>query len=101
MIKAEMDNVSPIKSPSAWIPLGMTLAALAIVVGHAAIYGVIHEADEGAAAHIWQILMVAQLPFVLYFMIKWLPKRPLGALLVLGLIGALWVANFAGVYFLT
>ena len=68
-------NVSLIKKPSALVPLAMSLAALALVVGHAAVYGIVHEADEGAAAHIFQLLMVAQLPFVAYFMIRWLPKR--------------------------
>jgi len=53
----KLTNTSPLKQASAWLPLGMSLAALALVLGHAAVYGVVHEADEGAAAHIWQILM--------------------------------------------
>ena len=39
----------------------MSLAALALVLGHAAVFGIVHEADEGAAAHVWQILMVGGL----------------------------------------
>jgi hypothetical protein len=59
------------KQPSAYLPLAMSLAALALVLGHAAMFGIVHEADEGAAAHIFQILMAAQIPVVAYFAIKW------------------------------
>ena len=90
-----------LKSPSALAPLVIALAALGLVLGHAAIYGVAHEVDEGAAAHIWQLLMVLQVPLVLFFLARWLPRRPKGALVVLGLLGLTWLANFAAVYFLT
>ncbi len=79
----------------------MSLAALILVLGHAAIYGIVHEADEGAAAHIWQILMAGQLPFVVYFILKWLPRRPGESLKVLALLAVTWLANFAAVYWLT
>ncbi len=69
-------NDSPLKQPTALLPIAMSLAGLGLVLGHAAIYGVVHEADEGAAAHIFQILMVAQVPLVAYFAIKWLPRAP-------------------------
>ena len=95
------ENISPIKQPSAYLPLIMSLAALTLVLGHAAIFGIVHEADEGAAAHIWQILMAAQLPIVAYFLFKWLPKRPRESLLVLALLAGTWLANFAAVYWLT
>jgi len=42
-----------------------------MVLGHAAIYGIVHETDEGPAAHIFQILMAAQVPVVAFFAIKW------------------------------
>ena len=67
----------------------------------AVVFGVVHEADEGAAAHIWQILMAAQLPLLAYFIVKWLPSRPRESLLVLGLLAGTWLANFAAVYWLT
>jgi hypothetical protein len=90
-----------LKQPGAWIPLAMSLAALILVVGHAAIFGIVHEADEGAAAHIWQILMAGQLPIVAYFTLHWLPRRPKEWLQVLALLAVTWLANFAGVYWLT
>ena len=100
-MKTKLVNVSLIKQPSAYLPLTMSLAALALVLGHAAIFGIIHEVDEGAAAHIWQMLMAAQLPIVAYFILKWLPKRPRESLQVLALLAIIWLANFAGVYWLT
>jgi hypothetical protein len=100
-MKTKLDNVSLLKQPSAWIPLALSLAALTLVLGHAAIFGIVHEADEGAAAHIWQILMAAQLPMAAYFLLKWLPKRPRESLQVLALLAGTWLANFAAVYWLT
>ena len=100
-MKTKLVNVSLIKQPSAYLPLAMSLAALALVLGHAAIFGIVHEADEGAAAHIWQILMAAQLPIVIYFMLKWLPSRQKESLQVLALLAGIWLANFAAVYWLT
>jgi hypothetical protein len=94
-------NVPSIKQPSAYLPLAMSLAALALVLGHAAMFGIVHEADEGAAAHIFQILMAAQIPVVAYFAIKWLPRAPGQAFRVLALQAAAGLAAFAAVFFLT
>jgi hypothetical protein len=95
------EPVSLLKQPSALIPITMSLAALALVVGHALVYGIVHDADEGEAAHIFQILMVAQMPVIVYFVIKWLPRQPRQSLLVLALQAAAGLAAFASVYFLT
>ena len=100
-MKTKLVDLSLLKQPSAWLPLGMSLAALTLVLGHAAIFGIVHEADEGAAAHIWQILTAAQLPIVAYFMFKWLPRRPRESLQVLALLGITWLAHYAGDYWLT
>jgi uncharacterized membrane protein HdeD (DUF308 family) len=94
-------NVSPIKQVSALVALAMSLAALTLVLGHAAIFGVVHEVDEGAAAHTWQILMAGQLPVVAYFVFKWLPRQPIQSLQVLALLAGTWLANAAAVYWLT
>jgi hypothetical protein len=40
------------KQPTAFLPLAMSLTALAVVLGSVALFGVVHEADEGATAHI-------------------------------------------------
>ncbi len=93
-------NISIIKKPSAWFPMAMSLAALALVLGHVAMFGIAREADEGTAAHIWQILMAAQAPIVAFFAIKWLPQTPKQALLILALQVIAALAALAPVFFL-
>ncbi len=93
-------NVATLKHPSAFVPLVMSLAALSLVVGHIAMFGVAREADEGAAAHLWQLLMAAQIPIIAFFAITWLPRNPRQALLVLALQLAAGLAAAAPVFIL-
>ena len=88
-----------IKNPSAFIPVAMSLTALALVLGHIAIYGVAREADEGATAHLWQLLMAGQMPVLAFFAIKWLPKAPRPTLGVLALQAGAVLASMAPVFF--
>lgn len=76
-------TIQILKKPSAFIPLAMSIAALFIVCAHVAIFGIAREADEGTAAHLWQLLMGLQLPIIAFFAVKWLPKIPRYALPVL------------------
>jgi hypothetical protein len=69
--------------PSAWLPLAMSSIALAVVAGHVLVVGTAREADEGAAAHLWQVLMVGQVPPAAWFAVRWLPKGPRRAIAVL------------------
>jgi hypothetical protein len=69
---------------SAILPLAMSLGGLALIFGHVATSGGVRETDEGTAAHIWQLLMAAQLPVMAAFAFTWLPRAPMTALLVLG-----------------
>jgi len=93
--------LSIIKKPSAYLPIAMSLTALALVLIHAARYGIIHEADEGTTAHLFQILMAAQVPLVAFFALKWLPEVPGQALRVIALQICAALAAFASVYWLT
>ena len=86
--------------PSAVAPVAMSLVALAVVLGHVARYGVTREADEGTAAHLFQLLLVAQLPIIAWFAIRWLPREPGAALRVLALQLAAGLAALAPVYLL-
>jgi hypothetical protein len=72
-------NVSMTKQPRAYLPMAMSLTAFALALSHV-LFGVVHEANEGTAAHLWQLLMVGQVPVVFYFALKWLPKSPREAL---------------------
>ena len=93
-------NLPALKHFSAWLPLAMSLAALAVVLAHVAMFGAAREADEGTAAHLWQILMVAQLPIVAFFAIKWWPRAPRQAMLVLALQAGGVLAALAPVFLL-
>ena len=89
-----------LKRPSAFLPVAMSLAALAVVLGHVAMFGAAREVDEGTAAHVWQLLMAGQIPIMAFFAIKWLPQSPRYALPVLALQGAAALVALAPVYFL-
>ena len=74
-----------LKRPSAFLPLILASGAVLTILVHLARFGPAPQADEGTAAHIWQLLMLLQLPAVGFFAIKWLPEAPRQALIVLAL----------------
>jgi plasmid maintenance system killer protein len=74
-----------LRHPTAFLPLVVSAAAVITIVVHISIAGTAPQADEGAAAHLWQLLMVLELPLVALFAIRWLPEAPRQALVVLGL----------------
>jgi len=95
-----MDFRSLIKKPTAWLPLAMSLAVI-VMLGVAYARGrLVPSADEGAEAHIFQILMAAQLPIIAFFAIQWLPRAPRPALAVLGLQAVASLAACAPVFML-
>ena len=94
-------NQTLLRKKSAYFPLAMSAAGLALVLVHAARYGIVHEADEGATAHIWQILMAGQMPVLAFFAIKWLPRAPKPTLCVLSLQAVVALASMAPVFFQT
>jgi hypothetical protein len=67
------------------MPIAMSVAALAILAFHIAFVGTARQADEGAAAHLWQILMASQVPIIAYFAVTSLPRTPRQASFVLSL----------------
>lgn len=90
MPESQLEIRSIIKEPVALVPLAMSLTGLALVVfkvlGDLATHGaVIHEADEGIAAHLWQLLMAGQVPVVAFFAIKWMRRAPWQTVCVLAL----------------
>jgi len=55
------------RHPSAWLPVAMSGAALAVVIAQIVTVGIAREPDEGTAAHFWQLLMAGQLPLIAFF----------------------------------
>ena len=95
-----MRPLTLLKHPSAFLPVTMSLGALATVSIFIALHGTAPQADEGAAAHIWQFLMAAQAPIVLYFAIKWVPQSPRQAGPILALQVGAALAALAPVFLL-
>lgn len=95
-----MSTSTLLKHPSAFIPVAMSLGALTTVFIFVALHGTAPQADEGAAAHIWQVLMVAQVPIVLFFVLKWLPQSPRQAIPVLAVQVGAALAAIAPVFLL-
>lgn len=93
--------ISPIsRRPSAFLPVAMSLGALALVLGQIVFVGIARQADEGAVAHLWQLLIAAQAPVIVFFVIKYLPKQPRQTLLVLAVQGLAVLAACAPVFLL-
>lgn len=74
-----------LRRPSAFMPVAMSVAALAVVMGSAALFGTARQPDEGTAAHLWQLLMAGQFPVVVCFAVRWVPRAPRPALEVLAI----------------
>ncbi|HEX2993165.1 MAG TPA: hypothetical protein VHO49_20920 [Anaerolineales bacterium] len=96
----QSDFISIIKSPGAWIPIAMSLLALAMILGYVAIFGIAQNEEEGAPARIFQLIMAAQLPIAAYFAIQWLPRRPMQTLVILTLQTIAWIIPIATVIWL-
>lgn len=88
------------KEPSAMIPVIMSLGALVLVALQLGIHGLAPERDEGAVAHLWQVLMVAQLPIIGFFAFRWLRRAPWQAVTVLTVQALAWAAAAVPVHLL-
>jgi len=78
----------------------MSTRAIATELIFIALHGTAPQADEGASAHIWQLLMAAQTPIVLFFGIKWVPRLPRQGAAILALQVAAALAAMAPAFFL-
>src|SRR3954447_6114287 len=86
---------------SALLPIGMSLSAIGVLVA-ALLYGwgVSTTGDEGAAAHLWQLLMAGQIPVIAYFALRYLSQAPREGSIVLAAQLAAGVAAAAPVFLL-
>jgi hypothetical protein len=78
----------------------MSLAALTIVLAHIALYGIVREADEGTAAHLFQLLIAAQVPLIAVSSIRSLLRSPKQAVRVLMVQAAAILAALVPVWYL-
>ena len=99
-MQLKLSAISFLKKPSAFLPVAMSFAALAIVFFHIVRFGTARQPDEGTAAHLWQLLMAAQVPIIAFFAIRWLPQSPRCALPILALQAIAAFAALVPVYLL-
>ena len=76
-----------IAKPSAFSPILLSAAALALVLGYVAMFGADTgpQGDERAPARIFQLMMAAQTAGMLLFAVNWLPRATRPALLVMAI----------------
>ena len=74
---------SLLKKPSAWIPIVIPLIFFVYLVIYITVFGVVRDADEGVGAHLFQLWLTLEPFMVGFFAVKWLPRAPKQALLVL------------------
>ncbi|MDQ2940588.1 MAG: hypothetical protein M3R05_00200 [Chloroflexota bacterium] len=74
-----------LRKPSAWLPPVLSFAALGLIVAHVALVGVARQADEGAEARVFQLLMLATAVMIVAFAVRWLPVAPKAAVLIVAL----------------
>jgi hypothetical protein len=75
---------SLVRKPSAFVPIVMSALALGLIA--AVLVGAIPvtpTGDEGTPARLFQLLLVLQVPIIVVFATKWLPRSPRPALVVL------------------
>ena len=60
----------------------MSLFALVLVGVDISSHGMRPERDEGALAHLYQMLVVGQVPIISFFVFRWLRRAPLQGLRV-------------------
>ena len=91
-----------LKRPAGFVPLALSAAALSLIGGYLALYGTVAtpDGDEGAAAHLFQLLMLLQLVATGVFAMRWLPRAPRQALVVLALQIAAWIVPIALIVYL-
>ena len=76
---------SLLKRVSAFAPLAISGLLLALILVYVARMGGARQPDEGAEAHLFQLLMPVQLLLIAYFAWKWLPRAPRAARQILAL----------------
>lgn len=94
-----MNQSQIIRRPGAWGPIVMSLAVLVMIAATLSSSGVSRQPDEGAAAHIFQIWLVVEVVTIAAFTVRWVPRKPKEALIVLAVQIACALAACAPVWY--
>lgn len=87
---------------SAWLPVALSFTALIWTFSYIALVGINQVKaphDEGTGARVFQLLMVSELPIIIFFFLKWFPQKPKLTLIVLLLQVFAIIIAFTPVYF--
>lgn len=78
---------SLLRKPSAWVPIALSLGVWAMlgVALSLSPWPPVPEADEGVAAHIFQLWLVLEALLIPFFALVWLPQAPRETLAILAL----------------
>ncbi len=80
------DSKGVINTWAGWIPIAMSVAAIALLIlALTTGWGKGPPGDEGAAAHLWQLLVGLQVPLIVAFLATADWRRPLRIFAILGL----------------
>jgi hypothetical protein len=88
------------KPPCALVPPAMSLLALVLVVTNAAIFPSAKHSGSGAITWIFELLMSAQLPVILFLIVTRFRREPRPTLRILGVQASAAFAAFAFNWFL-
>ena len=91
-----------LRKPSAWIPIALSLFWIVWWVYFFVMFGTPRpdpQADEGVAAHLFQLWLVIEVFMIGFFMVRWLPKKPISTLLITTLQIFLVIAASAPVFY--
>ncbi|MBV9028272.1 MAG: hypothetical protein JO311_06605 [Candidatus Eremiobacteraeota bacterium] len=87
-----------LKRPAGFLPLLISAGFLIALLVGLSQGTLVRQPDEGAAAHLFQILMPLQVIIIVAFAAQWIPKRPQPATAVLSLQVAAMIAVVAIVF---
>lgn len=76
-------EISALKQPSAFVPIVLSLAAFLLVLGNSIFLGMGHAAEGSTTDNIFRVLIGAQLPVVIFRILRrahGYPKETLGVL---------------------
>mgnify|MGYP003394066069 CR=1 FL=1 len=88
------------KKPSAWVPMVLSFGILAMELGFLLFSGPPQrQPDEGVAAHLFQLWLLAEFFLVALFAVRWMPQGPKQALSILAIQIALVLAGMFPVFY--
>jgi hypothetical protein len=85
-------------SPLGLAPVVMSMFCIGMILLHVARFGTLKQEDEGTEVHLFQLLMVLQIPLILIFVGRWWPDRRRETLVILSLQAFLALLAFLLLY---